>query len=165
MAYQDTWAVCTKCGEKFIFRVEDQRRQAERGEEITPSELCPSCRGVTRAEPERRSGERDRRSGERERRPEPRREQERRPRPAAKKPPQSTLADLGPGPHEGSVKWYDREKGYGFIVHSNDSELFFHRTGLAPGELPDFPDGAQVTYCIEETEKGPQAVDVERMDV
>ena len=153
MAYQDTWAVCTKCGEQFVFRVEDQRRQAERSEEITPSELCPSCRGVTRAEPERRSGER-------ERRPEPRRE--RSSRPAQK--PRKAAADLEPGPHEGSVKWYDREKGYGFIVHSNGDELFFHRTGLAPGESPDFPDGVQVTYCIEKTDKGPQAVDVERME-
>jgi len=71
---------------------------------------------------------------------------------------------IGPGPHEGSVKWYDGEKGYGFIVHPTGEEVFFHRTGLAPGEIPDFPDGTQVTYLIEQTEKGPQAVDVERMD-
>jgi len=32
-----------------------------------------------------------------------------------------------------------------------------------PGEIPDFPDGTRVTYCIEQTEKGPQAVDVARM--
>jgi CspA family cold shock protein len=74
------------------------------------------------------------------------------------------LADLGPGPHEGSVKWYDSEKGYGFIVHPDGTELFFHRTGVAPGETPDFPDGVQVTYCVEDSDKGPQAVDVERMD-
>ncbi len=164
MAYQDTWAVCTKCGEQFIFRVEDQRRQAELGEEITPPELCPSCGGVTRREPERRSGERERRQEPRRERDRRSGERDRRPKPAAKKPPRATLADLGPGPHEGSVKWYDREKGYGFIVHSNGAELFFHRTGVAPGETPDFPDGVSVTYCIEESDKGPQAVDVERMD-
>jgi CspA family cold shock protein len=68
-----------------------------------------------------------------------------------------------PGPHEGSVKWYDGDKGYGFIVHSDGEEIFFHRTGIAPGEDPHFPDGTRVTYCIEQTDKGPQAVDVERM--
>jgi len=71
---------------------------------------------------------------------------------------------LGPGPHEGNVKWYDPEKGYGFILHSDGEEVFFHRTGIAPGETPRFPDGAKVTYLIEQTEKGPQAVDVARMD-
>ena len=144
MTYQDTWAICTRCGKQFVFKVEDQRRQAERGEEITPPELCPSCRGPVRAD----------------RRPEP--QSESRSRPAPRQQPR-TAAELGAGPHEGSVKWYDREKGYGFIVHPSGEELFFHRTGLAPGEIPDFPDDTRVTYCVEQTEKGPQAVDVERM--
>ncbi|MEE8389449.1 MAG: cold shock domain-containing protein [Anaerolineae bacterium] len=148
MPYQDSWAVCTKCGQQFVFRVEDQRRQAERGEEITPPEFCPSCRAPSRAE----------------RPSEPRREPRQQPE-TWQKPPRATLAALGPGPHEGQVKWYDREKGYGFIAHLSGEELFFHRTGIAPGETPDFVDGTPVTYCIEETEKGPQAVDVERMDV
>ena len=79
---------------------------------------------------------------------------------AKSKPP----AVLDAGPHEGSVKWYDQEKGYGFVVHPSGEELFFHRTGIAPGERPDFPDGTRVTYCVEQTEKGPQAADVARMD-
>ena len=144
MAYQDTWAVCANCGKQFVFRVEDQRRQAERGEEITPPELCPSCRTPTRAE----------------RSPRPRREP--RSRPAPEQEPE-TAVELGPGPHEGNVKWYDQDKGYGFIIHPSGEEFFFHRTGLMPGEIPDFPDGTRVTYCIEQTEKGPQAVDVARM--
>jgi CspA family cold shock protein len=145
MTFQDTWAICTKCGTQFVFRVEDQRRQAERGEQITPPELCPSCR----------------RSGRPSRRSEPRRES--RPRPAAGREPKTTQM-IGPGPYEGSVKWYDREKGYGFVVHPTGEELFFHRSGIAPGERPDFPDGTRVTYCVEQTEKGPQAADVARMD-
>ncbi len=144
MAYQDTWATCAKCGKQFVFRIEDQHRQAERGEEITPPELCPSCRTLSRAE----------------RRPRPRSEP--RSRPAAAQKPKTPMV-LGAGPHEGSVKWYDQEKGYGFIVHPSGEEIFFHCTGIAPGETPYFPDGTRVTYCVEQTEKGPQAVDVERM--
>ena len=146
MTYQDTWAICKECGKQFVFRVEDQRRQAERGGEITPPERCPSCRGE--AKPVYR--------------PEPRREP--RPRPVAKREPQQGADELEYGPHEGSVKWYDTEKGYGFIVHSSGIEVFFHRTGLAAGEVPNFPDGTSVTYCIEKTDKGPQAVEVERME-
>ena len=146
MAYQDTWAVCTRCGKQFIFGVEEQRQQAERGQEITPPELCHSCRALVRAE----------------RREKPRREPISRPK-AEEKP--RTPVEIGPGPHEGSVKWYDREKGYGFIVHHTGDEIFFHRTGIAPGETPLFSDGTRVTYLIEQTSRGPQAVDVARMDV
>jgi CspA family cold shock protein len=148
MPYQDTWVTCTKCGKQFVFKIEEQRRQAQRGEEVTSPELCPSCRAPSRAE----------------RRPEPWRES--RPSAAAGQTSQKpgAVKALGPGPHEGHVKWYDREKGYGFIVHPGGEELFFHRTGIAPGEILDFPDGTKVTYCVEQTEKGPQAVDVERMD-
>ena len=70
MTFQDSWAVCTKCAKQFVFRIEDQRRQAERGEEVTPPELCPSCHAPSRTEY----------------RPEPRRAEPRRearPRPAA----------------------------------------------------------------------------------
>ena len=147
MAYQDQWAICAKCGKQFVFRIEEQRRQAARGEGIIPPELCPSCRVVARSE----------------HRLEPQREPRSRPA-VEQKPATPTAAALGPGPHEGSVKWYDREKGYGFILHSSGEEVFFHRTGIAPGEIPSFPDGTRVTYLVEQTEKGPQAVDVERMD-
>jgi CspA family cold shock protein len=137
MTYQDTWAICTQCGKQFVFRIEQQRRQAERGEEITPPELCPSCQD--RAPTKQRT------------------------RPRRESPSKPVTTELGPGPHEGNVKWYDPEKGYGFIVHPGGEEVFFHRTGIAPGETPDFADGTRVTYCIEQTEKGPQAVDVERL--
>jgi len=141
MSYQDTWAICTKCGKKFVFRIEDQRRQAERGEEITPPELCPSCQSQAHKRP--------------------RSESRGAPRPRSKR---ETTAESGQGPHEGSVKWFDSEKGYGFIVQQGGEDIFFHRTGIAPGEAPHFPDGTQVIYLIEQTSKGPQAVDVARMD-
>jgi len=71
---------------------------------------------------------------------------------------------LEPGPHDGTVKWYDTEKRYGFIIHPNGEEIFFHYSGIMPGEKPYFPDGTRVTYLVEQTEKGPQAVDVARMN-
>lgn len=69
-------------------------------------------------------------------------------------------AEAGPGPHEGVVKWYDRERGYGFITRRGGGEIFFHRTGMAPGG-PEVPqEGARVTFMVEERAKGPQAIDV-----
>ncbi len=147
MAYQDTWTVCQQCGQRFIFRVEEQRRQAERGEEITPPESCPTCRGTARPRVERP--------------PQPRSEPQ--PRPQARREPKPSVM-LEPGPHEGTVKWYDTEKRYGFIIHPNGEEIFFHYSGIMPGEKPYFPDGTRVTYLVEQTEKGPQAVDVAQMN-
>jgi CspA family cold shock protein len=135
MSYRDTLITCTNCGKEFVFRVEEQRRLAKRGEEIEPPDLCPDCQSPSHTQ----------------HRPEPR-------------PTPEAAALPGSGPQEGSVKWYDTEKGYGFIVHAGGEEIFFHRTGIAPDESPVFPDGTRVTFLVEETEKGPQAVDVARMD-
>lgn len=74
-----------------------------------------------------------------------------------------SAVELTPGPHTGVVKWYDPEKGYGFVVHSPGKDIFFHRTGIAEGESPLFEDGTPVTYVIEESEKGPHAVNVARV--
>jgi len=120
MPYRDTWVTCEKCGKRFVFTVEEQRRLANLGFEIAPPTLCPACRKE---------------------------------------------AQLSPGPHEGVVKWYDPEKGYGFITQRDGNDIFFHRTGIAPGETPRFPDGTKVTYLIEQSSKGPQAVEVARMEV
>jgi cold shock protein len=139
MPFQDSWAICTKCGKKFVFRIEEQKRQAQQGREITPPEMCPDCAGT------------------RSRSSTPAREQ-RRSAPAPRKPV------VGPGPHDGEVKWFDLDKGYGFISQADGDDIFFHRTSVVEGEELDFPDGTLVSYCIEHTEKGPQAVDVKHRD-
>jgi CspA family cold shock protein len=136
-------AVCEKCGKEFIFRVEEQREMANRGKEIAPPALCPEHRREAGAE----------------RAPKPEAKQETK----TESKMEATVA-LGPGPHEGSVKWFDAGKGYGFIAHPSGEEIFFHRSCIAEGEEPHFPDDTPVTFLIEQTEKGPQAVDVARMD-
>lgn len=60
----------------------------------------------------------------------------------------------------GRVKWFDATKGFGFLIEPTGEELFFHRTGLAPGVAPQFNDGDPVTYDVQVGTKGPQAVNV-----
>jgi CspA family cold shock protein len=69
-------------------------------------------------------------------------------------------AEAGTGPFEGTVKWFSLEKGYGFIAQRSGGEIFFHRSGIADGRPEDFVDGASVTYIIEQSHKGPAAVEV-----
>lgn len=147
MAYRDTWVECEQCEKQFVYRVEQQRQQEKQGVPVVPPELCSSCRQST----------------QRHREPQPQRERGAESRPQAAKAPASSDV-LGYGPHEGVVKWYNSEKGYGFIAHSAGKEVFFHHTGIAPGESHEFPDGTRVTFVVEETERGPQAVEVERME-
>ncbi|HXF70661.1 MAG TPA: cold shock domain-containing protein [Thermoflexus sp.] len=57
------------------------------------------------------------------------------------------------------MKWFNPEKGYGFIRCEDGTEIFFHRTGIArPGLVLEADQ--PVTFEVELTPKGPQAVRV-----
>lgn len=63
------------------------------------------------------------------------------------------------GKAQGVVKWFNLQKGYGFITLKNGEEVFVHKTGLTEGVF-DLRDGQAVEFEVEETIKGPQAVNV-----
>lgn len=139
MSYRDTWVTCTECGQRVIFTVEEQRRLEREGKPIEPSALCKDCqhKATPRPAPDH-------------------------PAPDRPAPEERALPDEGP--FEGTVKWYDTSRAYGFITQENGQEIFFHRSGIAPGGPDSFADGARVTYLIEESPKGPQAVEVALME-
>jgi CspA family cold shock protein len=59
----------------------------------------------------------------------------------------------------GTVKWFNNDKGYGFIeVEGGGKDAFVHVNGLAPGV--QITDGDKVTFDLEEGQKGPQAANV-----
>lgn len=56
-----------------------------------------------------------------------------------------------------------KEKGFGFIAAEGQAkDLFFHMNGLVGVSFNDLREGDAVTFEIEQTEKGPSAVNVSR---
>ncbi len=62
--------------------------------------------------------------------------------------------------HEGTIKFYDRKKRFGFIV-SEKQELFFHATSFTSRDFRGLRDGAKVKFIIIKGKKGPQADKIE----
>jgi len=63
------------------------------------------------------------------------------------------------GRQRGRVKWFSRQRGYGFIiVEANGEEIFVHRTDLEG--VYSLREGQEVEFEIEDTPKGPEAVRV-----
>lgn len=63
----------------------------------------------------------------------------------------------------GSIKKLVSEKVFGFISRENESkDLFFHANSLVGITFEELREGDAVTFDIEETPKGPSAVNVQR---
>ena len=62
---------------------------------------------------------------------------------------------------KGTVKWFNNEKGYGFITNEETNEdVFVHFSGIAIDGFKTLEEGAAVTFDITEGNRGPQAVNV-----
>jgi len=62
---------------------------------------------------------------------------------------------------QGTVKWFNDEKGYGFISPDEGGEdLFVHHTGIAGSGFKSLDEGAKVTYEATRGKKGMQAENV-----
>jgi CspA family cold shock protein len=60
----------------------------------------------------------------------------------------------------GTVKWFNAQKGYGFIEQAEGGkDVFVHVNSLAPGVVT-LAEGQAVEFEVQEAQKGPQAVDV-----
>ena len=62
---------------------------------------------------------------------------------------------------KGTVKWFNNQKGYGFITAEDGKDVFVHFSGLNMEGFKSLEEGAAVEFDITDGAKGPQAVNVE----
>jgi len=91
---------------------------------------------------------------------------------AAGKPAASSTAakaarpnTTGGAPREqGKVKWFNISKGFGFITKDDGEEIFVHFRSIRGEGRRGLRDGQQVSFIVAQSDKGPQAEDVEGLE-
>ena len=83
------------------------------------------------------------------------------PRPARRAESEPAHNSGREGTEQGRIKWFDGAKGFGFIIRANGEEIFVHHRSVLGKGRHSLKDGAAVRYRVVNTDKGPQAEDVE----
>jgi CspA family cold shock protein len=65
---------------------------------------------------------------------------------------------------EGKIKRLIQLRGFGFIEVPGGKDLFFHCSGLKDVDLEDLKEGDTVSFEVEESSRGPRAVNVEKIE-
>ena len=60
----------------------------------------------------------------------------------------------------GTVKWFNDDKGFGFITGSNDKDVFVHFSSIKTDGFKSLEEGQKVSYDVEQGNRGPQATNV-----
>lgn len=61
---------------------------------------------------------------------------------------------------QGTVKWFDPVKGYGFIASYDGADVFVHHSNILMKGFRFLETGQKVSYQVESTEKGNKAINV-----
>ncbi|GBD99621.1 cold shock-like protein CspE [bacterium BMS3Abin07] len=62
--------------------------------------------------------------------------------------------------YRGTVKWFNEQKGFGFITQENGQDIFVHYSSIQTDGYKTLAEGQQVEFDIVEGEKGPKATNV-----
>ena len=61
---------------------------------------------------------------------------------------------------QGTVKWFNATKGFGFISRENGPDVFVHYSAIAGNGFRSLDEGQRVEFTLEQGPKGPQASNV-----
>jgi len=64
---------------------------------------------------------------------------------------------------EGTVKWFNEKKGYGFITKEDGQDLFVHFSSIDMPGFKSLTQGDNVSFEVEESDRGPQAKNVKKI--
>jgi len=61
---------------------------------------------------------------------------------------------------EGTVKWFNESKGFGFITSEEGSDVFVHYSSIQSNRFKSIVEGDRVSFDTEKSSKGPRAINV-----
>ncbi len=64
---------------------------------------------------------------------------------------------------EGIVKWFNDQKGFGFIEREDGDDVFVHHSAISGSGFKSLAEGDKVTFDVEQGAKGPSAQNVTRL--
>lgn len=63
----------------------------------------------------------------------------------------------------GTVKWFNSEKGYGFVTSEDGLDIFVHFTAITGDGFKSLEEGQKVEFDVTEGDRGPQAANVVKL--
>lgn len=64
---------------------------------------------------------------------------------------------------QGTVKWFNAEKGFGFISTEEGQDVFAHFSQIQADGFKSLEDGQKVSFDVEEGQRGPQATNIVKL--
>ena len=65
--------------------------------------------------------------------------------------------------NKGTVKWFNNQKGFGFISDEQGNDVFVHYSGIQSNGFKSLEEGQEVEFEVIEGQKGPQAMNVVKL--
>ncbi len=63
---------------------------------------------------------------------------------------------------QGTVKWFNADKGFGFIEREGNDDVFVHFSAIQSEGFKTLDEGQKVTFDVEQGNRGPQAANVQK---